>query len=63
MRIHFIGTYKKSSNEELFDIGALGTIRTCDLQIRSLMLYPAELRAQVNNVHRTIADFVNTKAA
>ena len=25
--------------------GALGTIRTCDLQIRSLMLYPAELRA------------------
>ncbi len=27
--------------------GAPGRIRTCDLQIRSLSLYPAELRARV----------------
>ena len=28
------------------EIGAPGTIRTSDPQIRSLMLYPAELRAR-----------------
>jgi hypothetical protein len=26
--------------------GAPGTIRTCDLEIRRLLLYPAELRGQ-----------------
>ena len=30
--------------------GAPGTIRTSDPQIRSLMLYPAELRARVSHV-------------
>ena len=30
-------------------IGAPGTIRTSDPQIRSLMLYPAELRARVSH--------------
>ncbi len=34
------------------DIGAPGTIRTSDPQIRSLMLYPAELRALGNGAHR-----------
>ena len=27
-------------------LGAPGRIRTCDLKIRSLLLYPAELRAR-----------------
>ena len=31
----------------LFENGAPGTIRTSDPQIRSLMLYPAELRARI----------------
>ena len=31
----------------LFANGAPGTIRTSDPQIRSLMLYPAELRARI----------------
>ena len=33
-------------------IGAPGTIRTSDPQIRSLMLYPAELRARGRSAHR-----------
>jgi hypothetical protein len=32
---------------EISPIGAPGTIRTSDPQIRSLMLYPAELRARI----------------
>jgi hypothetical protein len=31
-------------------IGALGEIRTPDPQIRSLMLYPAELRARQSHI-------------
>jgi hypothetical protein len=31
--------------------GAPGTIRTSDPQIRSLVLYPAELRARVSRIH------------
>jgi hypothetical protein len=38
-----VGSLQRSS----FDfLGALGRIRTADPQIRSLMLYPAELRAR-----------------
>jgi hypothetical protein len=36
-------TYVSGTDQE--QIGALGRIRTADPQIRSLMLYPAELRA------------------
>src|SRR4051812_30010663 len=32
--------------DRVFENGAPGTIRTSDPQIRSLMLYPAELRAR-----------------
>ena len=31
------------------EIGAPGTIRTCDRLVRSQVLYPAELRAQKNS--------------
>ena len=34
--------------EPFIFIGAPGTIRTCDFQIRSLTLYPAELRAHIS---------------
>jgi hypothetical protein len=35
-----------ATSQPLVFSGAPGTIRTCDPQIRSLMLYPAELRAR-----------------
>jgi hypothetical protein len=33
-------------------LGTPGRIRTCDLEIRSLLLYPAELRARICDVSR-----------
>ena len=39
-------TVKSQSFQRWGDDGAPGTIRTSDPQIRSLMLYPAELRAR-----------------
>ena len=30
------------------NIGAPGRIRTCDLELRSLLLYPAELPGHIN---------------
>src|SRR6059058_5620610 len=36
--------------DRVFENGAPGTIRTSDPQIRSLMLYPAELRARFSRL-------------
>jgi hypothetical protein len=44
--LHFLQTAAQSRDYRR-DGGALGEIRTPDPQIRSLMLYPAELRAQI----------------
>jgi hypothetical protein len=38
---------KRFGSDSMEEIGAPGTIRTSDPQIRSLMLYPAELRARI----------------
>ena len=47
----------RSWEEEMSEMpdfpGALGEIRTPDPQIRSLVLYPAELRAHCHKVHAT----------
>ena len=40
-------TQVRGEGAKLWKIGAPGTIRTSDPQIRSLMLYPAELRARI----------------
>jgi hypothetical protein len=32
-------------------VGAPGKTRTCDLELRSLLLYPAELRGQSNQAY------------
>ena len=42
-----VGPTATSSGRCLKENGAPGTIRTSDPQIRSLMLYPAELRARL----------------
>ena len=45
----------------LFENGAPGTIRTSDPQIRSLMLYPAELRARIGEA-RLVGFFLKVQA-
>ncbi len=42
---------KKPVDQDRFFDGALGTTRTCDPQLRKLMLYPTELRAQNGEKH------------
>jgi hypothetical protein len=49
-RWHPQGKTKKPANDSpAFLFGAPGEIRTPDPQVRSLVLYPAELRAQKRN--------------
>ena len=38
---------KPRASSRFFDFGMPGTIRTCDLQLRKLTLYPTELRAHM----------------
>jgi hypothetical protein len=45
------------ASQQVGEFGAPGTIRTSDPQIRSLMLYPAELRA-----HTVKAGLIATRA-
>ena len=42
-----LGDYRWKTTKSFKTIGALGEIRTPDPQIRSLVLYPAELRARI----------------
>src|SRR5688500_11862691 len=44
----------------VFSVGAPGTSRTYDPQIRSLVLYPAELRAQRTRHHSDIRPALST---
>lgn len=46
---------------ESLKIGAPGRIRTSDPQVRSLVLYPAELRARRSEIMRGVFGSVNTR--
>ncbi len=49
-----MGKIKKAPAKGAFIFGAPGTIRTCDLLVRSQVLYPAELRALRKKIHRLV---------
>ena len=58
-----ISANKKGACSTLRQSGAPGEIRTPDHQVRSLVLYPAELRARRSGIIQGDAIFVNPKRA
>ena len=48
---HILNTRERLLVGKLLSSGAPGEIRTPDLQLRRLPLYPAELRARISSLH------------